>query len=116
MELKTKIEYYTTLEGKNPVSDFLDSLSGKQQGKVLRVLQTIAEYGLLSVLPHLKKLTGTALWEIRILGKDNIRIFYVVPYKERVLLLHGFIKKKQKTSPKEIAIALQRFAEWAARK
>lgn len=114
MEQKVTVIYYTTAQGENPVSDFLDSLSQLQQAKILRVLTYMKEYGISSVLPHVKKLTGTLLWEIRILGKDNIRVLYVMPTRQEVLVLHGFIKKKQKTPLKEITIALHRLADWQA--
>ena len=110
-----QVWYYTTAAGENPVSKFLDSLSEKQQAKILRVIHSIKDYGLNAALPHIKKLTGTPLWEIRILGKDNIRVFYVIPGKELILVLHGFIKKKQKTPIKEITIALERLGEWQYR-
>ncbi|HUV72360.1 MAG TPA: type II toxin-antitoxin system RelE/ParE family toxin [Clostridia bacterium] len=105
----TQIFYYTTPSGQNPIDKFLNSLSGKQQAKILRIFETIKESGLQSILPHVRKLTGTPLWEIRILGKDNLRIIYVVPYLDTVLLLHGFIKKTRKTPKKEIETALGRY-------
>ncbi len=115
MENKVIIVYYTTASGDNPISDFLDSLSEKQQVKILRVLEYIKQYGISSILPHVKKLTGTPLWEIRILGKDNLRVLYVMLVKDTVLVVHGFIKKKQKTPMKEISIALNRLADWKNR-
>lgn len=108
MDIKYQVIYYVDNKGKNPVSEFLDTLSSDQQSKILRILHNIEEYGLSSVIPHIKKLSGTSLWEIRILGHDNIRVIYVVPDRLKVLVLHGFIKKKQKTPPKEIKIALNR--------
>lgn len=114
MEQRTVI-YYITAQGENPVSDLLDSLSQKQQAKILRIMQYITKYGMSSILPHTKKLTGTPLWEIRILGKDNLRVLYVIPSKNIVLVLHGFVKKKQKTPLKEIDIALNRLAVWQSR-
>src|SRR3989344_788427 len=110
--LKTTIYYYTFSGRENPIKEFLDSLEETQQVKVLRLFQSIEEYGLQAVAPHLKKVTGTPLWEMRILGKDNIRIFYVVPKKNAVLVLHGFIKKKQKPPRGEIDLALQRYDKW----
>lgn len=104
-----QVIYYIDAQGKNPVSEFLDTLSDNQQSKILRILNNIKDYGLTSIIPHVKKLSGTPLWEIRILGGDNIRVFYVVPNRLRVVVLHGFIKKKQKTPIKEIEIALNRF-------
>ena len=111
----TKVIYYTTENGDNPVSDFLDKLEKSQQTKLLRVINYIEVYGLHSVLPHLKRLTGTSLWEIRILGKDNLRILYVLIHEDEVLLLHGFVKKVQKAPRREIDIALNRFKEWVTR-
>lgn len=110
-----KIYYYVSSSGESPVQKFLDSLSEKQQVKVLRIIQYIKNYGLIAVIPHTKKLRGTPLWEIRILGQDNIRIIYVVPMKEIVLLLHSFIKKSQKTSLRDIEAALTRYQEWNKR-
>ena len=112
---KTIVYYYLTSSRENPVKKFLDSLSEKQQAKILRIFQYIQEYGLQSILPHVKKLTGTPLWEIRILGKDNIRILYLIPTKTSVLILHGFIKKKQKTPVKELQLALTRYEDWKTR-
>lgn len=109
---KTIVYYYTSPRGENPVKEFLDSLDESQQAKVLRIFQHIEEYGLRAVLPHLKKVTSTPLWEIRILGKDNIRILYIVPERNAVLALHGFIKKKQKTPRGEIETAVHRYAAW----
>ena len=62
-------------------------------------------------LPHIKKLTGTDLWELRILGADKIRIFYVALTGKTFLFLHGYKKQTDKTPPKEIKIALNRLAE-----
>ena len=107
-----KVIYFTSLAGVNPVSDFIDSLSQKQQVKILRIFMYIREYGLQSIIPHIKKVSGTPLWEIRILGKDNIRVLYVVHTQQEVLVLHGFIKKKQKTPQKELDIALKRYEAW----
>lgn len=107
-----KIIYYVDANGANAVSDFLDELNPKQQAKVLRIFMYIKEYGLQSVIPHIKKLSGTPLWEIRILGQDNIRVIYVLVSEHGVLILHAFIKKKQKTPKKEIEIALERYSKW----
>ncbi len=107
-----KVIYFTDSAGTNPVSDFIDSLNPKQQAKILRIFLYIREYGLQSIIPHVKKISGTPLWEIRILGKDNIRVLYIVYTQYKVLILHGFMKKKQKTPKKELDMALKRYEEW----
>lgn len=109
---KTTVIYYTSPTGDNPVSDFLDKLSSTQQAKLLRIVTYVEIYGLQSILPHVKKLSGTPLWEIRVLGKDNIRALYAIVHSGSMIILHGFIKKSQKTPPREISVALSRLKEW----
>lgn len=46
------------------------------------------------------------------LGEDNIRVLYATEDQDAIVILHGFVKKKQKTPAKEIETALQRLAEW----
>ncbi len=112
---KTMVIYYTSLTGDSPVSDFLDSLDHRQQVKLLRIIKYVEIYGLQSILPHTKKLSGVPLWEMRILGRDNIRALYAVVYNNSILILSGFIKKSQKAPPTEISIAMFRFKEWKQR-
>ncbi|MBU3935294.1 type II toxin-antitoxin system RelE/ParE family toxin [Patescibacteria group bacterium] len=110
-----KVIYYTTSQGKNPVEIFLDSLEKKDKAKIIRILQYVEIYGSITTLPHVKKLSGTPFWEIRILGKINIRVLYVTLDKAHILLVHGFFKKKQKTPIKEIEIAINRMKNWQNR-
>lgn len=109
------IYYYTSPAGSNPVKQFIDSLAPQQQTKILRIFQYIQRYGFTVRLPQIKKLTGSPLWEIKILGKHNLRILYVIPKENLVLILHGFIKKTAKTPKKELETALNRYHEWLDR-
>lgn len=109
---KTTVLYYITSSGENPVKKFIEFLSERQQRKITRVLSYIEEYELITAIPHVKKLTGSPLWEIRILGQDNIRVLYASVHSGAILLLHGFVKKSQATSRKEIETALNRLADW----
>jgi phage-related protein len=112
---KTTIYYYHPVNGKNVIREFILSLQIRQQAKVRRMLQLISEYGLSAVIPHIKKLSGTPLWEIRLLGSDNIRLFYAVKTRTSVVILHGFAKKSQKTPIKEVKQALSRYQDWLSR-
>lgn len=112
----TKVIYYTTTQEESPTKKFITELNEKQQRKVARIISYVVKYGLISAIPHIKKLTGTPLWEIRVLGQDNIRVFYATLLNDSILLLHGFIKKTQQTPSKEIKTALSRLNEWTSRK
>lgn len=107
-----KVVYYISSSGENPVSKFIDSCTKRQQVKVLRILKHLKEYGVHAAIPHIKKLFGTPFWEIRVLGRDNIRIIYVVEVGKLIVLLHGFFKKARKTPKKEIDICYQRYKDF----
>lgn len=112
MTEKWRVIYYLSPIGKSPIKDFIDSLEKKQQIKILRLFKLVQEFGLSAVGSHLKKLSGTPFWEIRILGQDNIRAIYVIIVKNTILVLNCFIKKENKTPLKEISVALSRYKDW----
>jgi len=102
------LEFFTSPTGISPISKFLEKLTLKQETKILRQLQCLQEFGLTPAIPNCKKLTGIPLWELRILGRDNIRIFCVPLNRKRVLIIHIFFKKSRLTPTKEIKLALSR--------
>lgn len=60
--------------------------------------------------PHTKAF-GDGLFEMRLKGPDAIaRVFYCYLKGERIVFLHSFIKKTQKTPLRELAIARERLA------
>lgn len=61
--------------------------------------------------PHTKAF-GDGLFELRVKGNVGIgRVFYCTVIGKRIVMLHSFIKKTQKTPQKEIAIAMSRLKE-----
>lgn len=111
----TKIYYYQTASGSRPIVEFLDSISKLQKAKIFRIFEHFKSYGATTAIPHIRKLTGSPLWEIKLQAKTNIRIIYATIYKGDVLVLHGFIKKKQKTPSKDLKLSLFRLRDWQAR-
>ncbi|MBI2601080.1 type II toxin-antitoxin system RelE/ParE family toxin [Candidatus Daviesbacteria bacterium] len=109
------MEYYKTTSKNSPVEEFIDELEVKAQIKVFDTIGLLKEYGISLSLPHVKKVVGTTLWELRIVGQDSIRIFYVTHTGKVFLFLYGFQKKKQKTDKKEINIALKRLVEYQSK-
>lgn len=107
-----KILYYRTQDRHSPVEDFIDSLNPDAKSKIINAFDLMREFGLVSRMPHSKKLRGSKIWELRILGKDSIRIFYIAIMSQTFLILHGFIKKKQKTDRKEIKTAENRLLQY----
>ena len=61
--------------------------------------------------PHTKSF-GEGLCELRLKGAEGIaRVFYCTLVGRRIVMLHAFVKKTQKTPPKEIEIARRRMKE-----
>lgn len=62
-------------------------------------------------IPHTRAMGG-GLLEMRLKGKEGIaRVFYCAIVGRRIVILHGFIKKTDKTPAKELAIAKKRMQE-----
>ncbi len=58
------------------------------------------------------KAFGKGLFEIRARGKEGIgRSFYCTLKNQRIIILHSFVKKRQKTSAKDLQLALTRKKE-----
>ena len=115
MVLEWKIDYYETEGGKFPVKEFIDSLDAKAKSKVVNAMNLLEEFGIKVGPPKVRKVQGTDLWELRILGRDNIRVFYIAKSGNSFLLLHAFLKKKQKTDRKDIKMALERLKDYKTR-
>lgn len=111
-----KIIYYQiNSQSNSPVYNFIESLDFKSKAKISNTFDLLEKYGINLGMPHVKKMKNYNLWELRILGGDNIRIFYVAVKDKKFLLLHGFLKKKQKTDAKEIKTALNRLNDYLIR-
>ncbi|KVQ69011.1 hypothetical protein WT23_06530 [Burkholderia territorii] len=55
---------------------------------------------------------GNGLYEMRLKGAEGIaRVFYCAIVERRIVMLHCFVKKTQKTPRKELQIARQRLKE-----
>lgn len=69
------------------------------------------EFGPNLGMPRTKALSD-GLFELRVKGKEGIaRVFYCTLAGQRIIMLHSFIKKSQKTPPKEIKLAREHLAE-----
>ncbi|HER27335.1 MAG TPA: type II toxin-antitoxin system RelE/ParE family toxin [Rhodospirillales bacterium] len=94
------------------VMDELDELPRDMRAKIDRIVYLIEELGLHEVRePYIRHLQDK-LWEMRVQGKDGIaRAIYVTAKGRRVVILHAFRKKTQKTPRKALQMALSRMKE-----
>lgn len=85
------------------VEDFLASLKKPVIAKILRTLDLLEKFGNKLGMPHSKKIEKD-LFELRIRGKEEVRIFYCF-HKNSAYLLHGIIKKSNTIPRKAISLA-----------
>ena len=111
------IQFYRTASGRNPVEEFLDSLSDRDAKKVTWVLRLVEQ---LDLVPqqYFKKLVGTGdLWEIRAqIGGSSYRLLGFFDGPQLLILTNGFAKKQQKTPVQEIELAERRRADHLQRR
>ena len=90
----------------------LEALSADLRARFVRIAQLVESVGLPYVgEPHVKHISG-AIWEIRLKGKSGIaRALYVAVKPQRVVVLRVFVKKTQKTPPRELRLARERAKE-----
>jgi phage-related protein len=90
----------------------VEGLPADLRAKFRRIVELIESKGLEQVRePYIKHL-DEKLWEMRVIGRDNIaRIIYVAASGRRVVLLHAFIKKTDKTPRRALEIARARAKE-----
>ena len=104
--MEWQIKYYNAkLE-----DDILDLPEGLL-ARYLRLTDLMLEFGSNLGLPHTKAIED-GLFELRLKSKEGIaRVFFCTKVGKKIIMLHSFIKKSQKTPKKEIKIAKSRMSE-----
>ena len=109
------LEFYETENGRQPVTDFMDSLDVKMAAKMFSLMEILEEKGTELRMPYSEPL-GDGIFELRCKQGSNItRALYFFYYGGKIVVTNGFMKKTQKTPPKEIKLAKDRRADWIRR-
>jgi len=102
------VVFYKTESGNEPVRDWLKGLSREDRKSIGEDIKT-AQYGWPLGMPLIRKLER-GLWEVRSNISTGIaRVFFTVQ-EGLMILLHGFVKKSQKTPPNELDTARRRLS------
>ena len=113
-----KIIFYKNRRGKEPALEYIQELAqhtGKDSRiklcKIQEYINVLRTYGTQAGEPYLKHLDGE-IWELRPI-RD--RILFAAWTGNGFILLHHFMKKTQKTPPKEIEQAKRELEDFKAR-
>jgi len=90
----------------------LEALDASFKAKFLHIAELLEALGPDKVhAPYVKSL-GNKLWEIRMKAQPGIaRAIYITATDRRIVVLHAFVKKSQKTPRSAIETALRRKKE-----
>ncbi|MEK6743073.1 MAG: type II toxin-antitoxin system RelE/ParE family toxin [Nitrospirota bacterium] len=80
-------------------------------GRYLRYSDRMEVSGPNLGMPHTRAM-GDGLYELRLKSEEGIaRVFYCTIVGNKIVMLHQFVKKTDKTPPKELEIARRRMKE-----
>ena len=87
------------------------SLPAGIQARYIHLTERMRIHGANLGMPHSQPMKD-GLFELRMKSKEGIgRVFYCTLVNKRIVMLHSFIKKTQKTPSKELKIAISRMKE-----
>lgn len=98
--------FYRTAAGGEPVREWLKALQPIEDRKQIGVDIKTVEFGWPIGMPVCRPM-GEGLYEVRsnLSGDKIARVLFYVDSRGRMVLLHGFIKKTQKTPQSDLDLA-----------
>ncbi len=105
------VVFFRTETGREPAREWLKKLE-KAHRKVIGEDVKLVQFRWPLGMPLVRKIEA-GLWEVRsqLSGGSIARVFFTTDGSEMVLL-HGFIKKSQKTPLEELKVARRRKDQW----
>lgn len=103
---RIQVIFFRTEAGNEPVRDWLKSLTPVEDRKQIGIDIKMVEFGWPIAMPVCRPL-GDGLYEVRsTLSSHRIaRVLFYIDAQSRMVLLHGFIKKSQKTPQPDLELA-----------
>ena len=87
------------------------ALSAGFLARFIRYAERMEVFGPDLGMPHTRAM-GDGVFELRIKAAEGIaRVFYCTVVNRRIVFLHQFVKKTDKTPSKELEVALRRLKE-----
>jgi phage-related protein len=103
------VVFYKSASGREPVREWLKGLSKNDKKLIGEDIKTV-QFGWPIGMPVVRKLEEY-LWEIRTRLDNRISRVFITIQDGRIILLHGFIKKEQKTPKGDLQLARRRLLD-----
>jgi phage-related protein len=105
-EFRLRVVFYKSEHGDEPVREWLKSLSSEDRKTIGEDIKTV-QFGWPLGMPVVRKIEP-GIWEVRSNLKNRIARTLFTIEGNVMVLLHGFIKKTQKTPQNELEVAQRR--------
>ncbi len=106
------VEFYVGPSGTRPVNEFIEGLDAKAKARLIGAIERLRVLNVNAKEPLVRHIEGK-LCELRRESDTSIyRLIYFFFTGRRVVFLHGFQKKTQKTPRREIETALRRMNDF----
>lgn len=105
-DIRLEVIFYRTGSGTEPVRECLKGLAKEDKKSIGSDIKTV-QYGWPLGMPVVRKLDRD-LWEVRSRLDNRIARLLFTIYEDKTVLLHGFIKKSQKTPKEDLNLAKDR--------
>ena len=100
------VAFFRTETGREPVRDWLKEIPRDHRKIIGEDIKTV-QFGWPIGMPLVCKLEPR-LWEIRVRLPEGIARILFTAFGQRMILLHGFVKKSQKTPREDLTLAKTR--------
>ena len=104
--MEWEIKYYS-----EALQEEIQTFPAGIQARYIHLTERMKIYGANLGMPHTKPMKD-GLFELRMKSKEGIgRVLYCTLINKKIIMLHSFIKKTEKTPLKEIKLAVSRMKE-----
>jgi phage-related protein len=103
------VQFFRLDSGREPTREWLKDLQSEHRKTIGEDIKTL-QFGWPVGMPLARKMED-GLWELRSnISAGIARTFFTI-FDDKIVLLHGFVKKSRKSPTKELAIAKRRLGK-----
>jgi phage-related protein len=103
------VQFFRLDSGREPVREWLKEMPSKDRKTIGEDVKTL-QFGWPVGMPLSRKMVD-GIWELRSSISFGIARTFFTIFDGKIVLLHGFVKKSQKTPTKELAITKRRLSK-----
>ena len=110
------VVFYIDTEGNEPVKEFILGQPDGAIAEILHVFKLLRKFNISLGKPYVDKIGSSGIRELRIKhGSDIYRIYFFAYTGREFVLLHAVRKKRDKVSPNDVRLSIDRMNDYRKR-